>query len=208
MPLETWIAFTFASIAVVLIPGPNIILTVGYVFKSGRSTGWATVPGVVAGAFVAMTLSLLGAGAIIAASATLFSVMKYAGAAYLVWLAYKLWNEPNSEKNMADGTANRSFWSMFIDAFAVSALNPKGPIFYIAFIPQFVSLQQPVFDQFVILEATFLMAATVNSLMWIYFANGLRSQFKRPSTLKIVNRIGATFLFGAGVLTANASRTG
>lgn len=207
MTFETWLAFAIASAAVVLIPGPNIILTISYALKNGRASGWATVSGVTAGAFVAMTTSLAGAGAIVASSATLFSILKIAGAGYLVWLAYKLWVTPQSEFDTSDKQAAFRGGSVFRQAFLVSALNPKGPVFYMAFVPQFVTTEQPLLEQFAILVATFLFVATLNSLMWLFFASALREQFRRPKVLKAVNRTGASCLFVAGLATAGASRT-
>jgi len=207
MTFEVWLAFAIASAAVVLIPGPNIILTISYALKGGRATGWATVSGITSGAFVAMTLSLAGAGAIVAASATLFSVLKIAGAGYLIWLAYNLWVSPQYEIDTSENQMVLRGGSIFRQAFLVSALNPKGPIFYMAFVPQFVSLEQPIIAQFAILIATFLFVATLNSLMWLFFASALRPQLKRPKVLKVVNRTGAGFLFVAGLATAGASRS-
>ena len=95
MSFELWMTFALASAALLTIPGPTVLLVVSYALGGGRRTGWATVPGVTLGDFTAMTVSLLGAGAILAASATLFTVMKLAGAAYLVWLGIQLWRQPD-----------------------------------------------------------------------------------------------------------------
>ncbi|MCV0427689.1 MAG: LysE family transporter, partial [Roseibium sp.] len=91
MSFELWIAFVAASAALLAIPGPTITIVVGYAISSGRSAVWATTSGVVLGDFTAMTASLLGAGAVLAASATLFTALKFAGALYLIWLGIKLW---------------------------------------------------------------------------------------------------------------------
>ena len=79
-------------------------------------------------------------------------------------------------------------------------------MFYVAFVPQFVSASGPIFQQFAILILTFLAIATVNSLFWLVFASSLRDQFRRPWTMKLANRFGATFLGLAGLFTAKASR--
>ena len=85
MSLEIWISFFIASAALLAIPGPTVMIVVSYALDQGRSSAWATVPGVALGDFTAMTASLLGAGAILAASATLFTALKIAGAVYLIW---------------------------------------------------------------------------------------------------------------------------
>ena len=91
MSFELWIAFTLGSAALLAVPGPTVMLVVSYALRHGRSSGWATVPGVTLGDFTAMTISMLGAGAIIAASATLFTILKIIGAGYLIWLGIQLW---------------------------------------------------------------------------------------------------------------------
>ena len=96
MPLETWIAFALASAALLAIPGPTVMLVVSYTLGKGRASGMATIPGISLGNFAAMTISLLGAGAIFATSAALFTVLEFAGATYLTWLGVKLWcSEPS-----------------------------------------------------------------------------------------------------------------
>ncbi|KAE9630489.1 MULTISPECIES: LysE family translocator [Parasedimentitalea] len=208
MTYETWIAFVLASAIVVVIPGPNIILTVNFALRSGRRTGWGTVTGTALGALVAMSATLMGAGAILATSVTLFSILKIAGAAYLIWMAYCLWTAPVEEVEEPGSVAGRSLWSIFAQSFLVSALNPKGPVFYMAFVPQFVNTSLPVFEQFAILTATFVGVAALNGMMWLFFASGLRARLQKPRARRAVNRTGASCMFAAGVFTANASRVG
>jgi threonine/homoserine/homoserine lactone efflux protein len=207
MTYETWIAFAIASMIVVLIPGPNIVLTVNYAIRDGKRSGLATIPGVVLGAFVAMSVSLLGAGAVLATSAFLFTLLKLAGAIYLIWLAYSLWTAPVAGIAL-DGSSDKTpLKTLFWQSLLIGVLNPKGPAFYIAFVPQFVSPTGPVFQQFAILIATFLMVATLNSLFWLYFANGMRKQFQKPRAMRILNQTGASCLFVAGVFTARVTRS-
>lgn len=208
MAYETWIAFVIASFVVVLIPGPNIVLTVNYAITDGKRSGLATVPGVILGAFVAMSVSLMGAGALLATSAFLFTLLKLAGAVYLIWLAYGLWVSPTSEISRSGVSGQKPLVKLFWQSFLISVLNPKGPAFYIAFVPQFVSASGSVFEQFVILVSTFLLVAALNSLAWLFFADGLRSWFHRPLARKLLNRAGASCLFLAGFLTLRLGRPG
>ena len=90
MSLELWLAFVVASTALLLIPGPTVLPVLSYALSKGRSVAVASATGVAAGDLAAMTASLLGLGALVLASATLFSVLKWVGAAYLVWLGIKL----------------------------------------------------------------------------------------------------------------------
>ena len=210
MALELWIAFVAASAALLAVPGPTVMLVVGHALGHGRGTAWATVPGVTLGDFTAMTASLLGAGAVLSASATLFTVLKIAGACYLVWLGISLWRaEPRLDTDATEtGPARtRSRWSMFRQSYVVTALNPKGIVFFVAFVPQFIDPAQPALAQFAILEATFLALAAANVVVWVFLAGQVRRRFARPESLRLANRVGGGFLIGAGLLTAALRRT-
>ena len=95
---------------------------------------------------------------------------------------------------------------MFWNAYVVTALNPKSIIFFIAFVPQFVVADAPLVRQFAILIATFVGLAAVNTALWAVLVGEMRRRFQRPATLKLINRIGGSFLIGAGLLTALARR--
>jgi homoserine/homoserine lactone efflux protein len=207
MSFELWLSFFLASSALLAMPGPTVLLVVSYALGQGRTSGWWTVPGVTLGDFTAMTVSLLGAGAILAASATLFTALKIAGAAYLIWLGIKMWRAEPELEDIEKTVGTSSKFSMFWNAYVVTALNPKSIVFFVAFVPQFVDISTPIFPQFVILEITFLTLAAFNVSLWVILAGTLRARFKQPETLKLINRIGGSFLIGAGVLTAVIRRT-
>lgn len=117
--------------------------------------------GVALGDFTAMTISVLGAGAILATSATLFTALKLCGAAYLIWLGIRLWRERASESSAVEkppAPGPRMFWN----AYVATALNPKSIVFFIAFVPQFVDAKRPVAVQFVIPETTFVLLAAAS----------------------------------------------
>ena len=206
MSFELWIAFTLGSAALLAVPGPTVMLVVSYALGHGRSSGWATVPGVTLGDFTAMTISMLGAGAIIAASATLFTILKIIGAGYLIWLGIQLWRAGSVLKD-TDRSDKTSSQRMFWNAYIVTALNPKSIAFFIAFVPQFLNPAAPVFVQLVLMEATFLALAAANVAVWAILAGQMRLQFKKAIVLNVTNRIGAVFLIAAGLLTAAIRRT-
>ena len=208
MAPEVWIAFVAASTVLLVIPGPTVMLVVSYALGHGRATAWATVPGVTLGDFTAMTASLLGAGAVLAASASLFTVLKLAGAAYLIWLGINLWRARPNLRGTEPSTEGQARGPIFRHAYVVTALNPKSIVFFVAFVPQFVDAASPAAMQFVILEATFLSLATVNTVLWAALAGGLGAGFRRPAAIRIVSRIGASVLIAAGVVSVFARRTG
>jgi threonine/homoserine/homoserine lactone efflux protein len=205
--VEIWAAFVVAAGIVLIIPGPTIILVISQSIAHGRKAVLALAAGVVVGDFTAMTLSLLGLGAILASSAVLFSILKWIGAAYLIYLGVKLWRaDPgNAELNLSQPTTSNS--SHFNRAFIVTALNPKSIAFFVAFLPQFVRTQSHAFEQFVILGATFLVLAGVNAALYGFFAGQLRDAMLNTGIRRLFNRCGGSALVGAGLLTATLQRT-
>ena len=165
MSFELWLAFAIASSALLAVPGPTVMIVVSYALGRGRSSAWATVPGVALGDLTAMTVSLLGAGAILAASATLFTIIKILGAVYLIWLGIQLWRAAPSLDTLtasrADANAGRMFWNCYI----VTTFNPKGIVFFIAFVPQFIEQGAPLLPQFTILIATFVILGAANAVV-------------------------------------------
>jgi len=205
--LELWIAFTLASAALLAVPGPTVLLVVSYALGKGRGSALATVPGVALGDFTAMTVSLLGAGAVLAASTTLFTALKLAGAAYLAWLGIQLWRAGGAVGEIAAARVQADRPRMFWNAYVVTALNPKSVVFFVAFVPQFVDPAGPLLAQFAILEATFVLLAAVNAALWALLAGQMRARLQQPWTLRLVHRLGGSFLIGAGLLTALTRRT-
>ena len=144
MPLDHWLAFVAASAVLLAIPGPTVVLIISYALGHGRRAASSTVAGVALGDFTAMTASLLGLGALLAASATLFMVLKWAGAAYLIYLGVKLWRAPVAEQVADVVVPVERHGRIFLHAYAVTALNPKSIVFFIAFLPQFLDRSGPV----------------------------------------------------------------
>jgi len=202
MSLEIWIVFALTSVVLLAIPGPTIMLVASYAFSGGRRTGLATVPGVTLGDFTAMTISLMGAGAVLAASATLFTILKLCGAAYLVWMGIGLWRSGGEGNGFGKDRKVPNMKKLFTNAYVVTALNPKSIIFFVAFVPQFVDPARPVFQQFAILEITFVVLAMVNTAIWVLLADKMKKIFSSQVAKVRANRIGGGFLVGAGVLTA------
>ncbi|NNG04088.1 MAG: LysE family translocator [Inquilinus sp.] len=206
MPFELWLAFAIASTVLLVVPGPTVMLVVSYALGRGRASAWATVPGVALGDFTAMTVSLVGAGVVLAASATLFTVLKLVGAAYLIWLGIKLWRAKPTVDPLTGAKRDIGRRSMFWNAYVVTALNPKSVVFFTAFVPQFIAANQPLVPQLAMLEATFLTLAAVSAALWAILAGEMRARFRSPATVRLANRIGGSVLIGAGLLTAAARR--
>ncbi|MBA8876695.1 LysE family translocator [Phyllobacterium myrsinacearum] len=201
MSIEHWLAFVAASAILLAIPGPTILLVISYALGHGRRFAAATVAGVALGDFTAMTASMLGLGALLAASAAIFTVLKWIGAAYLIYLGIKLWRAPVADTTTSDTPeSNESALRIFLHTYVVTALNPKSIIFFVAFLPQFLDTTRPVFTQMVIFETTFLVLATLNAGTYALMASMARQTIRKPNVQRIVNRTGGSLMIGAGLV--------
>ncbi|MBP2297574.1 LysE family translocator [Azospirillum picis] len=207
MSPDLWLAFAAASILMLMIPGPTVLIVVSYALGHGRRSAMATVAGVALGDFTAMTASMLGLGVLLSTSAMLFTGLKWLGAAYLVWLGLKLWRAPVTPGEVEAEQAAVRPWRMMLHTYAVTALNPKSIVFFVAFLPQFLDAGRPLFDQMLVMEATFLVLATLNAAGYALLASAARRAVRAPAVQRTVNRVGGSLLMGAGLLTVAWKRT-
>jgi threonine/homoserine/homoserine lactone efflux protein len=202
MPFEAWTAFAAASLLLLAIPGPTVTLVVSYAISEGRFAAAAIALGVALGDLAAMSLSLLGLGAALTASATLFSLVKWVGALYLVWLGWRLWRAPTGPGADAARPRAQSLRKMAAHAFAVTLFNPKSLVFFVAFAPQFVDASRPYAAQATVMIVTFVTLAFANALAYGLAAARARRALARPATARLVNRLGGGALMGAGLFAA------
>lgn len=209
MPLDLWLAFVAASAVLLVLPGPTILTVISYSLAHGRRANVPLVAAVALGDSTALVLSLLGLGALLATSAFWFTLVKVAGGLYLLWLGFKLLRAgvgPATEA-AAPAAAPGSRWRLFAHTYAVTALNPKGIIFFVAFLPQFLSPAQPVAPQLWVLAATFVAMATLNAALYAAFAGAARRLLASPRAQRRFNLLGGSLLSGAGVWALLARRT-
>ncbi|MDS4011483.1 MAG: LysE family translocator [Defluviicoccus sp.] len=206
MTAETWLLFVAASALVLAIPGPTVLLVVSHALAGGASSGWRTVPGVALGDAVAITVSILGLGALLAASAALFTLLKWLGALYLIFLGIRLWRSSASDAREASVAGDKAHRSATWQAFAVTVLNPKSIAFFVAFLPQFVAADAPAWPQLVILALTFVTLATLNATLYALVAGTFRARLQRLTTRRAGNKIGGAVLIGAGIVSAATQR--
>jgi threonine/homoserine/homoserine lactone efflux protein len=202
MSFETWLAFAAASSVLLVIPGPTVLLVVSYALGQGWRTALPMAVGVALGDFTAMTLSMLGLGALLATSATLFTVLKWVGAAYLVYLGIRLWRAGGT-LDAAPRTDAVSAAKMLGHAWLVTALNPKSVTFFVAFLPAFLDPKADFLTQMLVFETTFLVLAFANAFGYALVASRARRLASDPRALGIVNKVGGGLLVGAGVATVS-----
>ncbi|MGL6209197.1 MAG: LysE family translocator [Paracoccaceae bacterium] len=203
MAIETWLGFVLASSVLLIIPGPTILLVMSHALGQGMRTAMPLAIGVALGDFTAMTLSMLGLGVLLASSATLFSVLKLLGAAYLIYLGIQLWRAGSTLK-VAPRNDAVAATKMLTHAWLVTALNPKSITFFVAFLPQFLDPTLPFLPQLLIFQATFLCLAFANAAGYGLIASRARHVIQSPKAVGVFNKVGGSCLIGAGIFTATS----
>lgn len=207
MDLNIWLTFVVASTVLLLIPGPTVLLVLSYALSQGKKVAVATAAGVALGDFIAMTASLLGLGALVLTSATLFTALKWVGAVYLIYLGVKLFRgAPDAKLGSLAEKATLSARGIFTHAAAVTALNPKSIVFFIAFVPEFIDPVRLLFRQFAILVATFVGMAALNALIYALLADRMRQKIVQPAVMTWLTRCGGGALVAMGVATVTFRR--
>ena len=206
MSVELWLAFVAASVALLLIPGPTVLLVIHHALTQGRRVALATAAGVALGDAVAMTASLAGLGAVVLASAALFTALKWAGAAYLVYLGARMIPiRPDAAAPAAAAPASKR--AAFRQAALVTVLNPKAIAFFIAFVPQVLDARAPLAPEFAVLIATFVGLGALNALAYAVLADRLRTRIARPGVLRALSRLGGGALVAMGLATLTLRRS-
>lgn len=204
MTIETWMAFAFASLLLGLLPGPGVVSIVGFAVSAGRGVALAGVAGLALGNLICMTLSLAGVGAVLAASALAFTVLKWAGAAWLVGLGVVtlLRADPPAEEAVRATSARAAFAANV----AVATFHPKTIMFFVALAPQFIDAHQPYWPQAAILIATFVTLLALTDGGYALLASRLADRLRGAGPRIWARRIGGGALVAAGLATAAARR--
>jgi threonine/homoserine/homoserine lactone efflux protein len=204
--MEMWFAFVFASAVLLVIPGPTILTVISYSLSHGRRAKGPLVAGVALGDSTALVLSLLGLGALLAASAFWFTVVKWIGGLYLLYLGIKLFRAGITLAEAADPGAPGSRWRLFGNTYLVTALNPKSIVFFVAFLPQFISPNVGGTRQLWLLAATFVGMATINATLYAAFAASVGRLLSSPKVQRRFNIAGGSLLTAAGLWALLARR--
>ncbi|WP_249978129.1 LysE family translocator [Vreelandella olivaria] len=206
MSIEVWLAFAAASAALLVIPGPTILTVISYSLAQGRRANMPLVVAVTLGDSTALAVSLLGLGAVLATSAFWFTVIKWIGGLYLLYMGLKLLRTGFAVTEVSAPAVSRSRWKLFANTYLVTALNPKGMVFFIAFLPQFINPRADAGAQLWILAATFVGLAALNASLYAVFAASARKLLTSPRAQRRFNFAGGALLSSAGVWALLAKR--
>ena len=204
MSIDVWISFIAASMVLCFTPGPTVCLVMGQALEHGKKSVVPLITGTLSGDVIAMSFSFLGMGALLATSATLFNILKWLGAAYLIYLGIKAFRSKvsiteNHPKKIQKG-------SVYLNALFVTALNPKGIMFFIAFFPLFINPNAPVTPQMLILALSFLVISTLSVSFYATFSGVLRNKVSSVKFQNGFNKVSGCMLVGAGAFTATIKK--
>lgn len=203
MELSTWIAFFAAAWAISLSPGAGAVAAMSAGLNHGFRRGYTMSFGLVTGIWTQVLVVGVGLGALIAASSLAFSVVKWVGVAYLVWLGIKQWRAPAVPLAAADGErSDVSRRELFVRGWIVNALNPKGTIFLLAVVPQFLEVSRPLLPQYAVIALTLAFTDLVVMAGYTALASRVLRALKSPGHIKAMNRSFGGLFIAAGTLLA------
>lgn len=204
---QSYLMFLAASVALILVPGPAQALVIAHTLSGGRRPGALTAVGLNVGTLFHTATAALGLSAILATSAMAFAVVKYVGAAYLIYLGIRALRcrASPSVSSVPPGSSRRSTLGQ---AIATGILNPKVALFFLAFLPQFVDpLRGPVLAQFLILGVSMALLDTLYELALVCLVSGMRERYLRsPRLAAWQNRVSGVVLLGLGLRLAAQQR--
>lgn len=204
MQFSLWVALVGAGTLISFTPGAGAINTMSNALNAGfRRSIWG-IFGQQAALLIHIVIVALGVGLLVASSPITFSIIRYAGAAYLVYLGIRQFlAKPQLDPESVKAVSNEPRWSMFRRGLWVNLLNPKAIVFFLAFLPQFIRVREPILAQYLVVAVT--VVAIDILVMWFFFAGTARSfqRFTRDARgQRVLNRVFGVLFVGVGVLLA------
>src|SRR5882757_5270916 len=200
MSLQAYLAFVAACIALALVPGPVVTLVIANGLRHGTRAALTNILGVQAGLAIVIGIVAVGLTSLMATMGYWFDWVRFAGAAYLVWLGFRLIRAP-AEGMTADAPPPPPRGGFFLQGLLVLLSNPKVLVFFGAFIPQFVDMEKDHVSQVALLGFTFNVVAGITDALYALLAGRARSFFSARRT-RLMSRISGGFMVGGGLWLA------
>ena len=207
MTLATWITFVLACWAISLSPGPGAIAAMSAGLNYGFRRGYFMVFGLVLGIWTLVGIVVAGLGAIIAASNTAFMVLKFLGAAYLVWIGISQWRASDKPLVAATNAPVLTRKQLIVRGWAINATNPKGAVFMAAVVPNFIDLSHPLIPQYLIIMASLSFTDLVVMAGYVALASRVLRALNEPHHVRLMNRCFGGLFVVAGTLLATFRRS-
>jgi RhtB (resistance to homoserine/threonine) family protein len=203
--LEHLSLFIIMSILLILLPGPDTAIATKNTITGGRAGGMKTVFGTLTALLIHTFAAVLGLSALIVKSAFLFSILKYAGACYLIYLGLKsLWTlkKPGRIQDREEQKPEANQVNCYRQGFLTNLLNPKVAVFFLTFLPQFLEPGSNTFTQFMIMGLTYTILTFIWFIIYIYLIHQLSAFMKKPAVQKWMEGITGAVLIGFGIKLA------
>lgn len=202
MALDTWLAFFVASWIISFSPGSGAIYAMSCGLNHGFRRGFVGTFGLIAGIMTALAVVAVGLGAVLSTSTHAFTVLKWLGVGYLVYLGLKQWRAaPVPMAAVDDGARNVNAQTLIVKGWAVNATNPKGLVFMMAVMPQFIDGQVPLWTQYLAIAATMAFTDLVAMAIYTAFAARVLAFFRSEAQIRFLNRLfGGLFVAAATAL--------
>ena len=199
--MNTWLDFALVALVVTLVPGPAFIVVLTKALRRGFKPGAYATAGIAIGDAVYFFLTAVGLGSLLATSFWTFTIVKWLGIAYLVYLGLRSLFFPSNSLIAADG-GSVSGRSSFITALTVQLANPKLLLFLAALLPQFLDPTRPVAPQLAVLGPIFMLSDTIIYLLLSLLAARARPLLASPRATRIVSRVSGVAMLGAAARVA------
>ena len=204
MLLSLWLGFLLAAILIAVSPGPGAAVAMSCGMRYGYAAALRSIFGLESALLIQLAIVAVGLGALLTASALAFDIVKFCGAAYLVWLGIQKWRTAPQE--LQDAKPPMSSNALFVEGLLVNLANPKAIVFIAALTPQFIDPTRPQWLQFLIIAASMCTVDIVVMSGYALLATRLRHWLHDPKTLKAQNRFFGGVFVGAGLLLASTGR--
>ena len=186
--------FLVVTILIELTPGPNMAWLALTSAREGKRSGFAAVAGIALGLTILATVSAIGLAELATRSPEIFSLLRYAGVAYLFWLAWKTW--AGEDDAISDGISKKALAAWFRHGLLLNLLNPKAAVFFITVLPAYISQSAPVAPQTALLSASYVAIATFVHLVIVALAAQAQGWISNGNRARIVRRVFAILLAG------------
>jgi homoserine/homoserine lactone efflux protein len=206
MDFSVWLAFFAAAWAISLSPGPGAVAAMGSGLSHGFARGYFTTFGLVLGIVTQVIVVGAGLGALIAASGTAFAVLKWLGVAYLIFLGVQQWRSPVSALSARRESGLVPRRTLVLRGWMMNAVNPKGTVFMLAVVPQFVNPQAALLPQYLVIAATLVFTDLVVMAGYTALAARLLTALKSEHHVRWLNRVFGGLFVAAGLLLAGFKR--
>jgi len=209
MEFQIWLYYLLAILVLTATPGPSTLMCLSKSVSSGFKASIFSALGSLTAILIILTLSFTSLGIIIASSELIFTIVKYIGAIYLIYLGYKAFTskEDSYHFNKNLDSSRASYLASYVSGFIVGASNPKAIIFFTALFPQFINTNESLLTQYIIFASTFALLELSFLLIYAYLGAKSSNWLSKKGRAKIFNKLTGSIFIGAGLFLSSTNKS-